>query len=167
MKRRTALAGVAALATPFGGCLGGSEPGVEAPNTTADEGTGMDGTDDPTDGGSDGAPVVRSASLSARDACPEASIEADGGTVVCRGCVRGRNGCTVAVLEGATYDADAGELRVVVATEEDRDDGMMCTQAIVNLGYEVTVELDGGRPETVVLVEDDVDGRREAGIWSV
>jgi hypothetical protein len=157
MRRRTVLAGVATFALPLAGCLGGAEtPGDDAATRTDGDGT-MDETED----AERPAPTVRAASLSAVDACPEASVRADGDAVVCRGCVRGKNGCTVAVLDGASYDPAADELRVVVATEEDREEGVMCTQAIVRLGYEVTVAFDDGLPRTVTLVEADVDGSRE------
>jgi hypothetical protein len=118
-------------------------------------------TDDSTDGAGD-APTVRSATLSAREDCPDAAIETRDDTVVCRGHVRGRDGAAMAALDGATYDAEADELRVVVVAETDPDAGPMSIQAIVDLGYEVAVELDGGLPESVTLVEDDADGRREA-----
>jgi hypothetical protein len=157
MRRRTILAAIATFALPLAGCLGESEtPGGDADART----DGGDTMDEPDDAGGP-APTVRSASLSAVDACPEASVRADGDEVVCRGCVRGRNGCTVAVLDGAAYDPGADELRVVVATEEHREEGAMCTQAIVRLGYEVTVALDEGLPGTVTLLEADVDGSRE------
>ncbi|WP_363467690.1 hypothetical protein [Halogeometricum borinquense] len=162
MKRRTALAGVATLALPFTGCIGGSEgPGGEETNTTAGEEETMNGTDEHTDGGG-GTPAVHDTSLSALDSCPEVALNVDDDTVVCRGCVRGKNACTIAVLDEATYDADADELRVVVATEEDREEGTMCAQVIQELGYEVSVTFDGGLPGTVTLVEDDVDGQNEA-----
>lgn len=118
-------------------------------------------TDDSTDSANE-PPTVRSATLSALEDCPEAAVETLDGGVVCRGCVRGRSGSVMAALGDATYDPEADELRVTVATEADPAAGPMSIQAIVNLGYEVTVEFAGGLPGAVTLVEDDADGRREA-----
>ncbi|ELZ29868.1 hypothetical protein C474_12566 [Halogeometricum pallidum JCM 14848] len=118
-------------------------------------------TDDTTDN-ADEAPTVRSAALSALEGSPEAAIETRDDAVVCRGCVRGRNGSVMAALDDATYDSKTDELRVVVATETDPDAGPMSIQAVVDLGYEVAVEFAGGLPGSVTLVEDDADGRREA-----
>ncbi|MDS0296282.1 hypothetical protein [Halogeometricum luteum] len=123
-------------------------------------------TDNSTDGAGD-APTVRSATLSAREDRPDATIESHDDTVVCRGHVRGRDGAAMAALGGATYDAEADELRVVVVTERDPDAGPMSIQAIAELGYDVAVEFAGGLPGTVTLVEDDADGRREAFVASL
>ena len=68
----------------------------------------------------------------------------------------------MAALDGVTYDSEADELRVVVTTETDPEAGPLSIQALVDLGYDVTIELDGNLPESVTLVEDDVDGRRQA-----
>lgn len=118
-------------------------------------------TDDSTDRAG-GTPAVRSATLSAIEGCPEPAVETRDGAVVCLGCVRGRNGSVVAALDDATYDPAADELRIVVTTEADPEAGPMSIQALVNLGYEVTIESAGGLPGAVTLVEDDADGRREA-----
>ncbi|SFR35688.1 hypothetical protein [Halogeometricum limi] len=158
MMRRTVLASALTLALPLSGCLGGTGPGDDPETETT--------TETRTDGGQ--TLSVESTSLSSLDDCPEVSIASEGdSSVVCRGCVRGKNGCTVAKLGDVSYDADTDELRVLVVTEEERGEDQMCTQALVDLGYEVRVELDGGLPTTVALRHDDVDGEQDVATQSL
>lgn len=65
------------------------------------------------------------------------------------GCIRGPNGCHVAVPRGASVDG--GTLRVTVTTDAEAGDGTAtaCTQALVRRGYETTVTTTGGVPSTV------------------
>ena len=69
----------------------------------------------------------------------------------------GKNGCTRRRL--ASVDRDAGDVTVVVAAVEEREEDEACTEALVNLGYEVRID-DADPPTSVTVVHDDVDGRR-------
>jgi hypothetical protein len=67
----------------------------------------------------------------------------------------------VAVLDDVSYTVAEDLLTVVVAGEVRRDEDEMCTEALLPLGYEARVVMDGTVPGTVRVVHDDVDGRRE------
>ncbi|WP_224447788.1 hypothetical protein [Haloprofundus salilacus] len=88
-----------------------------------------------------------------------ATVTRDGDTVVVEGCIRGRNGCSVAVLDSVQYDAAEDRLSVVVATNVEREDDEVCTQALVSRGYEVRVEFENGLPGNVDVIHDGADGR--------
>jgi hypothetical protein len=179
MHRRTLLAGLGiALTTTLTGCLGGGSPPTD---DSDDDGDGSDGGDDgtPTDGpgGDDGSddgdgaaggggthPRFTETSLTSTGQCESpgtASIQFDDEGVTVTGCAHGRNGCAVAVLDDVSYAVDENRLTVVVASEVERDEDEMCTEALLPLGYEVRVEMDGMVPPNVRVVHDDVDGRRE------
>jgi hypothetical protein len=162
MRRRVLLSTLGlALTTPAAGCLGGGAPPVAEDGGTEDP----DGTDDGS-GGSGTATRSRfvETSLTGTGRCEQpgtASVRfgADGVTVT--GCARGPNGCAVPALADASYTPDGGLLTVVVASRVERHGDVGCTQALVPLGYEVRVVMDGTVPEAVSVVHDDVDGRRE------
>jgi hypothetical protein len=153
MERRTFLTGVAGVLAATAGCVG------SAPETPDDgPADSDDATETPT------APSITSRSFEPRDDCKEsgsASISADGTSVVVEGCITGRNGCMVAALESATYDAEADELFVRVVTEDESDTDEICTQQIVHRGYRVTVAFDGGLPGTTTVIHDGMDGERQ------
>ncbi|MFB6126266.1 MAG: hypothetical protein ABEJ79_03065 [Halolamina sp.] len=153
MKRRTLLA---ALAAATAGCTGsGGNDGGDGEEPTDDETTAGDETDtEPAESS------IRSREFERRDACSErgsATISTDGDAVVVTGCITGEDGCKVAVLEEATYDGGADELRVVVGTEDGTESGA-CTQALTSLGYRCRVVFDGQRPATTVAVHDGAGG---------
>jgi hypothetical protein len=152
MERRTFLTGVAGVLAATAGCVG------SAP-ATPDDGPADDATGTPVP------PSITSRSLDPRDDCGEAgnaSISTDGTSVVVEGCITGRNGCMVAALESATYDAEADELTVRVVTEDESGTDEMCTQQIVHRGYRVTVAFGGGLPGTTTVIHDGMDGERQA-----
>jgi hypothetical protein len=161
MRRRTVIAGITALPLACSGCLGaapGDSSGGDA-DGTGDDGTDTDAsgnggtdTDDPGDptgtetpGGSTVTDGRFTATFHPRRECQspgEATVDFGGdGPITVAGCVVGKNGCTVARLRDITYDE-------------------ACTDALVNLGYGATVEVDGALPTAVRVVHDDVDGRR-------
>ncbi|WP_049979901.1 hypothetical protein [Halolamina rubra] len=153
MERRTLLTGAAGALATIAGCVGSS------PETPDD---GPAATDTPT--ATPAAPTITARSLEPREECPEpgsASIAAEGSTVTVEGCIVGKNGCMVASLASATYDAEADELAVRVATRDDTDEDEMCTQQLVERGYTVTVEFDGGLPGTTTVTHDGVDGEQQ------
>ncbi|WP_284012093.1 hypothetical protein [Halobaculum litoreum] len=168
MNRRRFVAAVAGAGTfVLAGCTGGADGGAGGQNgdgTPTDE--PGDGTDTDTPGSGDGgtAPAIVDRSFErtgdAADAGDRASVTFGDSSVTCTGVIRGRNGCMQAALGGATYEADADELRVRVTTV--REGGDSCTQQIVNRGYEATVTFEGGLPGRVVVVHESMDGVRTA-----
>jgi hypothetical protein len=153
MERRTFLTGAAGVLATVAGCVGSApETPDDGPADTGDS------TETPTP------PSITGRSLEPREDCPNpssASITTDGNSVVVEGCITGRNGCKVAALESATYDAAADELSVRVVTEDESDTDEMCTQQIVHRGYRVTVEFDGRFPGTTTVTHDGMDGERQ------
>jgi hypothetical protein len=147
MRRRQVLSGVAtALLVGTGGCTGAAGGGTRSttsPPPATDPATG-----------------IPAATLVPREACPtpgDATVRLDADPVTVVGCVVGENGCTRPRL--ASVDREDGAVTVVVAAVVEADGDRACTQALVNLGYEVT--LTGGEPPTsVTVVHDDVNGRR-------
>ncbi|MFB6090764.1 MAG: hypothetical protein ABEJ97_06860 [Halobellus sp.] len=159
MRRRTVLAGASAILPLLAGCTGSSDGGA---TTTTDE-TDTDDPEPTTDGGTAGGQDLVSGSLVPREECPtpgEATVELGDGSATVRGCVVGKNGCTVPRLLDLTLDADTGVATVVVAAVEEREEGEACTEALVNLGYEVRVDSGGATLSGVEVVHDDVNGRR-------
>ena len=151
MERRTFLAAATGALATTAGCVG------SAPETP-DSGSADTPSDTPT------TPSIVSRSLEPREDCPErgsASISTDGDSVVVEGCITGRNGCMVAALESAAYDAEADELSVRVETEDESEPDEMCTQALVHRGYTVTVEFENGLPGTTTVTHDGADGERQ------
>lgn len=171
MHRRTILSGFGvALAVALSGCLGGG-----APTAGGNGGSGGGGDDDSGGGGdgdgSDGAaggggthPRFTETSLTSTGQCDSpgtAAIDFDDAGVTVIGCAHGRNGCAVPVLGDVSYGVEENLLTVVVASEVERSEDEMCTEALLPLGYEARVEMDGMVPSNVRVVHDDVDGRRE------
>ncbi|KPN32250.1 hypothetical protein SY89_03018 [Halolamina pelagica] len=153
MERRTFLTGAAGALTMIAGCVG-SNP------ETPDDGPAASETPTATPA----SPTITARSLEPRQDCEEpgsATIAAAGATVTVDGCIVGKNGCMVASLVSATYDADADELAVRVATRDESDEDEACTQQLVNRGYTVTVEFDGGLPGTTTVTHDGVDGEQQ------
>ena len=75
------------------------------------------------------------------------------------GCIEGRNGCAIPVLVDG-YD-DNGTLRVEIGEADLSDDETMCTQHIVQLGYELRLRFDPEMPDTIEVFHD---GATESGV---
>ena len=186
MHRRTLLSGVGvALVATVAGCLGGGPPTAGDGTGGGDgDGSDTDGDGDGTDGlpngsGDDGGdgdgtgdgaasggthPRFTETSLVGTGQCDSpgtATVRFDDAGVTVSGCAHGRNGCSVAVLDDVSYAPDGNLLTVVVASVVERDPDEACTEALLPLGYEVRVAMDGMVPGVVRVVHDDVDGRRE------
>ena len=73
------------------------------------------------------------------------------------GCLTGHNGCAEPVVEAVT-DIEGG-LRIVVGEEDRSDPGTACTQALVQRGYELHLDVEGDPPGAVEVVHDDAMGR--------
>ena len=156
MRRRHLLSGLATLVTVgSAGCAGGSDGGASETRTaTASETpTATPTAAEPTAG-------LAAATLLPREECADpggATVQLDDDPVTVVGCVIGKNGCTRPRL--ASVGRDDGAVRVVVAAVEERDDDEACTEALVNLGYEIRLDSEDP-PTSVTVVHDDVDGRR-------
>jgi hypothetical protein len=150
MRRRDLLGTVGAAVGPaLAGCVGSGGP---------DPGTGDGDGDSGGDGETDtpATPSVTDRNLTEIEECPtqgSASVSWGETAVTVTGCITGRNGCSVPVLESAEYDAEADELAVTVTTEEE-DSGGACTQALTDLGYEATVTFADGLPGRVVVTHE-------------
>ncbi|MFA1610131.1 hypothetical protein [Halobellus rubicundus] len=156
MRRRTVLAGAAASLPLLAGCTGSANDGSEP--TTDESATA---TDEPSRTADD-ADLV-SGTLVPREECPtagDATVELGDGSATVRGCVVGKNGCTVPSLREVTIDAETDVATVVVAAVEERGEDEACTEALVNLGYEVRVDAGDATLTGVEVVHDDIEGRR-------
>ncbi|WP_224332801.1 hypothetical protein [Haloprofundus halobius] len=174
MDRRTFLGRTTVLAAvALAGCTSsGTDDGTNGDDgengddgTDADSG-GADGTDGetetPGEDSDESAPRIADRAFERTGDCDRAgsaTVSRDGDTVVVEGCIRGRNGCSEAVLDSAEYDPSDDRLSVVVATEEERDEDEACTQALVSRGYELRVVFEDGTPGTVDVVHDGADGQ--------
>jgi FtsP/CotA-like multicopper oxidase with cupredoxin domain len=174
MERRTFLAGTVAALSAVAGCVGEppETPDNGAEPTDTEEQTGTDtpadgtpgDTDTPADTPSGASTSIVSRSLEQQGDCNSpgnASIATDGATVSVEGCITGRNGCMYPALGAASYDAEADELTVRVTTENESDPDEACTQALVQRGYEVTVEFDGSLPGTTTVYHDSMDEEQQ------
>jgi hypothetical protein len=168
MLRRTALAAIGSALAGAAGCLGGGSRRPTPPSTsTASPATGTSTPDPSTAPPTDETPLTAETTIAdtafrRRERCGapgDARVSIDGDAVVVRGCIRGANGCTVPKLAAVSLDTATGELTVLVATEERGGADRACTQAIVDLGYEVEVTFRGRPPARVDVVHDGGGGR--------
>jgi len=72
------------------------------------------------------------------------------------GCVEGHNGCSEPVFVSATNDDDRLQIEI---SEANLSPGMVCSTAIVQRGYELTVRFKTDLPATVEVIHDDRTGR--------
>lgn len=184
MNRREALRGVGTLvAAGLAGCVsddvGGerspddaetdtptptTEPGQEGTVEEEAIGSGVDtpqpdddGTPSPTDPGEpgtpSGAPDVSFAVVSRGpgNGANEATVSFDDEVLV-EGTIAGNDGCYTAELADAGVTDDA--LRVLVRAVR-KGDGM-CTQSLVDIGYEASVDFEGSLPRRVVVEHDSL-----------
>jgi hypothetical protein len=166
MHRRTLLSGVGVALAATAGCLGGGPPVADGGNDGDgdDPGTGSPGDGDGSAGGGGTHPRFTETSLTSTGQCENtgtASVDFGDEAVTITGCAYGRNGCAVPVFADVSYAPDGDLLTVVVASEVERRGDVGCTEALLPLGYEARVAMDGMVPGVVRVVHDDVDGRRE------
>ncbi|MFD1685418.1 hypothetical protein [Halobellus litoreus] len=165
MRRRTVLSGLAvSLPLALAGCTGDSGPDDPGGTDTTDEQSETETpSDEPDTPDGTVTPGRVSATLVPREECPnpgEATVSFGDEAISVVGCVVGNNGCNVQRLQEVDYDTETEALTVVVAAVEEREEDEACTEALVNLGYEVDIETDGTSVTSVRVVHDDVDGRR-------
>lgn len=132
-------------------------------DTDETDGTTTDDSEtDPAGTPPEGQPPLIDATLSERD-CEspgEASIDVRAGDreIQVRGCVVGNTGCHIAAIEAADYGS-GGPFRIVVAAIDDSGPDELCTQVLTERGYLITARFDGGVPDRLEVVHDDVNGR--------
>ncbi|KTG10898.1 hypothetical protein AUR64_06875 [Haloprofundus marisrubri] len=173
MDRRTFLERTAVLAAVgVAGCTStGADGGDSGGNGNDNTGNGTDengteddsGDDTTTEGDSDGSDTaIADRTFERTGECNSSgttTVSREDDAVVVEGCIRGRNGCSVPVLDTAEYDADADRLSVVVGTEVEKEEDEMCSQALVSLGYELRVSFDGPVPTDIAVAHDGPDGQ--------
>ena len=153
----TATTTPGSTATTGGGTAGTTtETCTETPGKTT---AGRTTTDETTNGTVDDSGADRSFTVreTGDEAGNEASvaIENDGSRIVVTGTITGENGCRTATLDSVRIDA--GEVRIVVATERAPDAGAVCSQALVGIGYRATVTVER-RPESVTVIHRGAGG---------
>jgi hypothetical protein len=154
----TATTTPGSTATTGGGATGTTtEACTETPGRATAGRTTTDGAT--TNGTADGSAADRSFTVreTGDEAGNEASvaIENDGSRIVVTGTITGENGCRTATLDSVRIDA--GEVRIVVATERAPDAGAVCSQALVGIGYRATVTVER-RPESVTVIHRGAGG---------
>jgi hypothetical protein len=155
----TATTSPGSTATTTGGGATGTttEARTETPDRTTTGRTTTDGAT--TNGTADGSAADRSFTVveTGDEAGNEASvaIENDGSRIVVTGTITGENGCQTATLDSVR--TDAGEVRLVVATERAPDAGAVCSQALVGISYRATVTVER-RPESVTVIHRGAGG---------
>jgi hypothetical protein len=160
MDRRVLLAGVGSvIAAGVAGCTGsppaggGSDGGGETTTTTTTTTTTATTTttEQPAKlvGKSLEADVPECAT---GDDPTSASVNREGTAVTVEGSILASDACQTAVLAGATYGADAGELRVAVKTETETAGS--CVQCQVRIDYVAEITFENGLPERVVVTHD-------------
>jgi hypothetical protein len=157
MHRRALLSTLGlTVTTTLAGCLGGVPTAGDGDGSPADGSGGSPG---------DGTHLrFTETLLTSTGQCERpgtASVVFGDEAVTVTGCAHGRNGCAVPVLADVSYTPDEDLLTVVVASEVQRDEDEACTEALLPLGYEARVAMDGAVPGVVSVVHDDADGRRE------
>ena len=150
----TATTSTGSTATTTGGGATGTT--TEACTETPDRATAGRTTDGATTNGT-GADRSFTVRETGDEANNEASvaIENDGSRVVVTGTITGENGCRTATLDSVRIDA--GEVRIVVATERAPDADAVCSQALVGIGYRATVTVER-RPESVTVIHRGAGG---------
>ncbi|KAB1192435.1 hypothetical protein GJR96_02865 [Haloferax sp. MBLA0076] len=157
MNRRSILAGVASLCASLAGCAANDEGDDGRPTTETTTATPTPTPSEPVLAGQSIAPV-------STDECPadgKANVPAiENGIISVEGCLWGASGCSVVRLAAVEYDAESNTAAVVVETVEETAPDEECTQALVPLGYRVELRFKFQLPGEVVVVHDDVNGRR-------
>lgn len=142
MKRRTLLQSMALLgAGSLAGCTAGSRVGGEGTTSIGPVEPELTSTD------------FEVLQQGCGNQVNEATIESGGDTVEITGTIAGSDACKTAELANVTYDPDADELQVTVATT-DREDAGACAQCIVEIEYRATATFTGGLPPNVVVTHE-------------
>ncbi len=152
MYRRAVLAGLAVVATGCAARSGGDGGDGSPTRTPLPSEAHTTSTDAATD--------VTEQSFERTGDCEaagSAAVTFDDDRVTVTGCIQGRNGCMQAALGGT--DLTDGVLSIVVTTE--KEGGDVCSQQIVQRGYDATFVFEAALPAEVRVVHESMDGRRE------
>ena len=164
-RRRICRTAAAVTLTGVAGCLD-VDGSSEAASTNGSDNP-ANGTDQPTDDTmTEDVPTdvidsdrIVAARLTATGECETTGTATVGfgDDLTVTGCLTAHNGCAEPVV-GAVTDIEGG-LRVVVGEEDRSDPGTACTQALVQRGYELRLDVEGDPPGAVEVVHDDAMGR--------
>ncbi|MHB9287010.1 hypothetical protein ACKVMT_08210 [Halobacteriales archaeon Cl-PHB] len=158
MQRRTLLRRAGAVgALVLAGCTGQAGDGPEGGET--------DPTPSPTPSPSPTATgpmldsktfeIVDTGPASEDDRSANVTFETDSQSVIVTGTIIGANGCTTARLGAVEFDREASEVSVDVVTKrKDGTEDKACTQALVGIDYTVTLQFDGGIPDSASVFHD-------------
>lgn len=164
MLRRAAVVSVLGLA----GCTGdGSPPGADGDGTpTPDDGTPT--TEPPTTEPpetveiADFAFSVTDRTSSATEPTADVTFDAESNAVQFTGIIEGSDGCKTAALDAIDFDRAGDEVTLAVITKDRPGAGDMCTQQLVYISYEATVEFSGGLPSQAAVSHDGSEIASEA-----
>lgn len=117
------------------------------------------GSDGDTD---DSSPVLEGAALTVTDisaGAAEASADIvfrpDANEVRVRGVIQGNDGCETAALGEVSHDPEADAVAVdIVTVDREEAEERACTQELVRISYEVTVDFSGGLPREASVAHD-------------
>lgn len=138
----------------------GTDDGSGTDGSGADDsGSGSDGSDGGTD---DSPPVLEGSSLTVTDVSSgttdttaDIAFRTEANEVRIRGVIQGDDRCKTAALGDVTYDPEANALAVDVVTKDrEGTEDRACTQELVFIDYEATVEFSGGLPREVSVSHD-------------
>lgn len=92
----------------------------------------------------------------ADDVGAEISFDDGANQVAVTGTIQGSNGCKTAALESVDYSRADDEVHVRVRTKNRKgtDDTTACTEALVYIGYEATIQFEGGTPRRARVSHD-------------
>lgn len=77
----------------------------------------------------------------------EVTFDTEAEAVRVTGTIEGANGCKTAALKSATYDDATDEVSLLVHTvDREGTEGKACTESLVYIDYEATVQFAGGTP---------------------
>jgi hypothetical protein len=148
MKRRSVLAGLAALTTA--GCLGNSPPGTDSPTPTTTP------TRTPTD------TPGRDVAFSVTDrACGNgtnaASVSFAPDTITVDGTIGGRDTCDTALLDAAEWNDGHLTVWVQIAREKGTET-LACAQCLTDIHYNATIPIGDGTPSKVTVIHRSQSG---------
>jgi hypothetical protein len=139
-----------------------TEPG-DASADASDTGDGGEGTSD-----GDATTVLTAANLEVigrgpvdeADPAPgDIEFRSDGSEIVITGLVRARNGCETVIVDALGYDSTTDTLTAdVVAEVPPGNEDKVCTQALSNIEYRLTVGFENGMPHAVEVTQDGHGG---------
>ena len=164
-KRRALLAHIGTVTTfiAVAGCLEGMRVGAEENREHTDpgnDGEGGPGGGDDSDAGFElgEISIERLESECATGDPGPVSIRLTDEKVTIEGALETSTPCYYPVLERTEYDSDDGVLEVSIGAESEEG---VCIQCIGEIVYEARLEFETGTPDSVSIVHETMDERRE------